>query len=74
MVRLFAEPTRITPFHFMPQTPHIENHFTAGEMVCDIVIGIFDGFTIPSRWDSAFISPNAAMRSITPQNEDARSV
>jgi VIT1/CCC1 family predicted Fe2+/Mn2+ transporter len=31
----------------MPQTPHIERHFTAGEMVRDIVIGMSDGLTVP---------------------------
>lgn len=27
----------------MPQTPHIERHFTAGETVREIVIGMSDG-------------------------------
>ena len=31
----------------MPQTPHIEEHFTAGETVRDIVIGMSDGLTVP---------------------------
>ena len=31
----------------MPQTPHIERHFTAGETVRDIVIGMSDGLTVP---------------------------
>ena len=31
----------------MPQTPHIEHHFTAGESVRDIVIGMSDGLTVP---------------------------
>ncbi len=31
----------------MPQTPHIEKHFTAGERVRDIVIGMSDGLTVP---------------------------
>src|SRR3981081_3791781 len=31
----------------MPQTPHIEQHFTAGETVRDIVIGMSDGLTAP---------------------------
>jgi VIT1/CCC1 family predicted Fe2+/Mn2+ transporter len=31
----------------MPQTPHIERHFTAGESVRDIVIGMSDGLTVP---------------------------
>jgi len=33
--------------HFMPQTPHTEKHFTAGETVRDIVIGMADGLTVP---------------------------
>jgi len=31
----------------MPQTPHVEHHFTAGETVRDIVIGMSDGLTVP---------------------------
>jgi len=31
----------------MPQTPHIEKHFTGSEMVRDIVIGMSDGLTVP---------------------------
>ncbi len=31
----------------MPQTPHTEQHFTAGETVRDIVIGMSDGLTVP---------------------------
>jgi len=31
----------------MPQTPHVERHFTAGERVRDIVIGMSDGLTVP---------------------------
>lgn len=31
----------------MPQTPHVERHFTASEMVRDIVIGMSDGLTVP---------------------------
>jgi VIT1/CCC1 family predicted Fe2+/Mn2+ transporter len=40
-------------FHFslfinkMPQTPHIEKHFTSGEVVRDVVIGMADGLTVP---------------------------
>ena len=33
--------------NFVPQTPHIEKHFTAGETVRDIVIGMSDGLTVP---------------------------
>jgi len=31
----------------MPQTPHVERHFTAGESVRDVVIGMSDGLTVP---------------------------
>ncbi len=31
----------------MPQTRHIEKHFTASEVVRDIVIGMSDGLTVP---------------------------
>lgn len=31
----------------MPQTNHIEKHFTSGEIVRDIVIGMSDGLTVP---------------------------
>ena len=31
----------------MPQTPHVEKHFTAGSTVRDIVIGMSDGLTVP---------------------------
>ena len=31
----------------MPQTPHIEKHFTSGEIVRDVVIGMADGLTVP---------------------------
>ncbi len=31
----------------MPQTPHIEEHFTSSEIVRDIVIGMSDGLTVP---------------------------
>src|ERR1700755_40323 len=31
----------------MPQTPHTERHFTASEVVRDIVIGMSDGVTVP---------------------------
>src|SRR5438067_6710377 len=31
----------------MPKTPHVERHFTAGETVRDIVIGMSDGLTVP---------------------------
>ena len=31
----------------MPYTPHIERHFTASEVVRDVVIGMSDGLTVP---------------------------
>lgn len=31
----------------MPQTSHVEKHFTASEVVRDIVIGMSDGLTVP---------------------------
>jgi vacuolar iron transporter family protein len=31
----------------MPQTPHIERHFTASDVVRDTVIGMADGLTVP---------------------------
>ena len=31
----------------MPQTPHIERHFTAPASVRDVVIGMSDGLTVP---------------------------
>jgi vacuolar iron transporter family protein len=31
----------------MPQTPHIERHFTASATVRDVVIGMSDGLTVP---------------------------
>src|SRR6202790_5767520 len=31
----------------MPQTPHIERHFTASAIVRDVVIGMADGLTVP---------------------------
>ena len=30
-----------------PEAPHVERHFTAGETVRDIVIGMSDGLTVP---------------------------
>jgi VIT1/CCC1 family predicted Fe2+/Mn2+ transporter len=31
----------------VPQTPHVERHFTAGDSVRDVVIGMSDGLTVP---------------------------
>src|SRR5512146_2203683 len=38
---------RVEKGELMPQTPHIEKHFTASEVVRDIVIGMSDGLTVP---------------------------
>jgi VIT1/CCC1 family predicted Fe2+/Mn2+ transporter len=46
----------------MPQTRHIERHFTAGDTVRDIVIGMSDGLTVPfalaAGLSGAVSSPN----------------
>lgn len=39
--------TRGLTTHPMPQTRHVERHFTAGETVRDVVIGMSDGLTVP---------------------------
>jgi VIT family len=31
----------------MPQTPHVEKHFTGSQTIRDIVIGMSDGLTVP---------------------------
>jgi len=31
----------------VPSTPHVEKHFTAGESVRDVIIGMSDGLTVP---------------------------
>ena len=31
----------------MPQTPHVERHFTSSETIRDVVIGMSDGLTVP---------------------------
>ncbi len=31
----------------MPQTPHIEHHFTASDTIRDVIIGMSDGLTVP---------------------------
>lgn len=31
----------------MPQTPHIEHHFTGSERIRDVIIGMSDGLTVP---------------------------
>jgi VIT1/CCC1 family predicted Fe2+/Mn2+ transporter len=47
----------------MPQTPHIEKHFTGNESIRDIVIGMSDGLTVPFAL-AAGLSGAAATSSI----------
>lgn len=46
----------------MPQTPHVEKHFTAGETVRDIVIGMSDGLTVPFALAAGLSGAIAASR------------
>lgn len=43
----FRKPSPNERATLMPQTPHIERHFTASEKVRDLVIGMSDGLTVP---------------------------
>src|SRR5207245_449639 len=40
-------PVRLKEARTMPQTPHVERHFSASETIRDIVIGMSDGLTVP---------------------------
>lgn len=44
----------------MPMTPHVEHHFTAGETVRDVVIGMSDGLTVPFALAAGLSSAVAA--------------
>src|SRR6478736_4896856 len=46
----------------MPQTPHVERHFTAGETVRDVVIGMSDGLTVPFALAAGLSGAVAASR------------
>jgi len=48
----------------MPQTPHVEKHFTASEFVRDIVIGMADGLTVPFALAAGLSGAVAATRII----------
>lgn len=48
----------------MPQTPHIEHHFTAGASVRDVVIGMADGLTVPFALAAGLSGVVAASRII----------
>ncbi|GMP78761.1 hypothetical protein CsSME_00034574 [Camellia sinensis var. sinensis] len=41
-------------------TQHAEKHFTAGEIVRDIIIGISDGLTVPFALTAGLSSANAS--------------
>jgi len=46
----------------MPQTPHVERHFTGGEAVRDVVIGMSDGLTVPFALAAGLSGAVAAAR------------
>ena len=46
----------------MPQTAHVEQHFTAGESVRDVVIGMSDGLTVPFALAAGLTGAVAASR------------
>src|SRR5437764_11449659 len=48
----------------MPQTPHVERHFTASESVRDVVIGMSDGLTVPFALAAGLCGAMAASRII----------
>jgi vacuolar iron transporter family protein len=46
----------------MPLTPHVEKHFTASEVVRDVVIGMSDGLTVPFALAAGLSGAVAASR------------
>src|SRR5947207_2698392 len=48
--------------HRMPQTPHVERHFTGGEIIRDVVIGMSDGLTVPFALAAGLSGAVAAAR------------
>ena len=48
----------------MPQTPHVEAHFTASEFVRDVVIGMADGLTVPFALAAGLSGADTASRII----------
>lgn len=46
----------------MPQTPHVERHFTGSETVRDVVIGMSDGLTVPFALAAGLSGAVAAAR------------
>lgn len=45
--RAYSDSQRPQEHRYMPTTHHVEQHFTSGEIVRDIVIGMSDGLTVP---------------------------
>lgn len=45
--RLLLASAKVRMVVQMPQTPHIEKHFTSSEIIRDVVIGMSDGLTVP---------------------------
>jgi VIT1/CCC1 family predicted Fe2+/Mn2+ transporter len=45
--RWIFQSERSTEVIELPQTPHIEKHFTSSEIIRDVVIGMSDGLTVP---------------------------
>lgn len=48
----------------MPQTPHIEQHFTASEAIRDVVIGMSDGLTVPFALAAGLTSIDGATSAV----------
>ena len=48
----------------MPATPHVERHFTATEIVRDVVIGMADGLTVPFALAAGLAAAVAATKDI----------
>lgn len=48
----------------MPQTPHVEKHFTSSAFVRDVVIGMADGLTVPFALAAGLSGAVAATRII----------
>ncbi len=49
----------------MPQTPHTERHFTASDVVRDVVIGMSDGLTVPFALAAGLTGGLQAQRILT---------
>jgi len=47
----------------MPQTPHVDTHFTSSEKIRDIVIRMSDGLTVPPAPEGAAPTTKAEVES-----------